>query len=694
MEEIVAKKNGLLYTPDFKTIVGIDSSSNEFTGKVPAGAKRIEEEAFSCCDLTFIDLPDSVTEIGANAFGNSPNLERVHLPVHLDEFPPYMFYCCKALKEIPFRGGIKVLPECVAYGCSSVTTIVLPSSVEKICANAFSNCQNLRAIVLSSDLKEVEPGIVVDCPNLSHIRIPEDNENFRTNDDCTVLYKVNPDGTETAVFEVPKRAKVNMPGFNELAEDENPSIIDYDGCEDETEDDTMLFASEEEKNTINEGVAMDQDEIVKTEQEETVEISFNDEQLDSESAMDSLLSSILGQNKMYDVGDFSIEDIPEASEEEKESSVLASSSEDEDQSFESVDTEASQEAPDISFEEIPQDGEPALADESIIVEEPVVSDDTAVEETPSEEPVMEFASEEAPAQDTPLEEDAFDFPVENSVEDRLAEIMAQGQMFGDEVFSINDIPEASEQEIELSCLEPKNDDGMDLSEPTMKVTVGKAADEATMEERLSQIIAQDKEVSEFSIMDIPVASEEELAADRVLNSEEASPAAVVPDSLAEEPEFEPVEEMIASSENHMFMQNLAFESSKVLQKNTEVISTSKRNLYVFAESLVNSEIGETFSPALENLCNRLAKIHGFTTIYYFNGTRIDTDKFRSQLSDFMREKDVIYATKSDYVSMLPEEVLDFVACIGIAVDKESIENQVKNANMQTSNKLKLLVKDE
>ncbi len=663
MEELVAKKNGLLYTPDYKTVVGIDSNSNEFTGKVPVGARRIEEEAFSCCDLTFIDLPDSVTEIGANAFGNSPKLERVHLPVHLDEFPPYMFYCCSALKEIPFRGGVKVLPECVAYGCSSVTTIVLPSSVEKICTNAFSNCQNLRAIVLSSNLKEVEKDIVVDCPNLSHIRIPEDNVNFKTNDDCTVLYKIEDDGTETPVFEVPKRAQVSLPGFKELPEDQNPSIIDFDSTDDENEEETTLFATEDEKNSVKEENVMEHENesIVKNQGDDTIEISLNDAQLDSDSAMDSMLSEILGQNKMYDTGNFSIEDIPEATEEEKESSVLACSEE-----SSSFGDDAESQSETLSEQE--------LQNVSLNAEMPEVE-----ESMDNQEQQMD---------------DNFDFPVENSVEDRLAEIMAQGQMFGDEVFSINDIPEASQEEIELSCLEPRSDDVMDLSEPTMKVTVGKAADEDTMEERLNQIMQQDKEFEGFSIMDIPAATEEELAADKVLSADQAVTLSSAAESIAEEPEFEPIEEVIASTDNRMFMQNLAFESSKVVQKNTEVVSEHKRALYVFAEQLVQKEVGEGFSTGLENLCNRLAKIHGFTTIYFFNGTRIDTDKFRSQLSEFMCQKDVIYATKADYVSVLSEDVLDFVACLGIAVDKESIETQTKNANTPTSNKIKLIVKDE
>ena len=48
MDEITSKKNGLVYSDDESVVVGIDSSSDGFTGTVPYGPVRIEEEAFSC----------------------------------------------------------------------------------------------------------------------------------------------------------------------------------------------------------------------------------------------------------------------------------------------------------------------------------------------------------------------------------------------------------------------------------------------------------------------------------------------------------------------------------------------------------------------------------------------------------------------------------------------------------------------
>ncbi|MDY5049550.1 MAG: leucine-rich repeat domain-containing protein, partial [Treponema porcinum] len=117
MEEIV-KKYGLLYSADLKCVLGIDSASDEFTGIVPNGAERIEEEAFSCCSVKNISLPDSVVSAGANLFCNSTELESVKLPKNLRTLPPNMFCGCKSLKKIEMPYEIDNLSEGLFAECT------------------------------------------------------------------------------------------------------------------------------------------------------------------------------------------------------------------------------------------------------------------------------------------------------------------------------------------------------------------------------------------------------------------------------------------------------------------------------------------------------------------------------------------------------------------------------------------------
>lgn len=100
MENLTVKKNGLIYTDNFKVVVGIDTDSKEFTGVVPNGATSVEEEAFSCSGLKEVSLPDSVTYLGANLFCNCVELEAVKLPAFLKTLPPFLFCGCKSLKKV------------------------------------------------------------------------------------------------------------------------------------------------------------------------------------------------------------------------------------------------------------------------------------------------------------------------------------------------------------------------------------------------------------------------------------------------------------------------------------------------------------------------------------------------------------------------------------------------------------------
>lgn len=557
MEKLTFKKNGLIYTDDFKVVVGIDPDSKEFTGAVPNGATSIEEEAFSCCDLKEISLPDSVNYLGANLFCNSTELESVRLPANLKILPPFLFCGCKSLKkvempleiqdfseglfaecasleEIPFRYGIKTLPENVFDSCSAIKSLIIPDSVTKICASAIANCENLETIVLPAKLEALEKDWISNCPKLKHIRISEENPLFKTDEENCVLYKIV-DGEKIPLLTLKNKSEESLPGFKEP--DTENSIITFDENEDETMDDTNIFNPEPEN-------------------------SKNDSEKNSE--MDARLAEILGQNKMYDDGDFSIMDIPQASEEEIDSSILKSTEPDEEK----------------------------FKNDSII---------------------------------------QFEIPAEE-----------------------------------------KKDSG------------------ENMENKLKDILSQN--VGDFSINDIPVASDDEIAANKILEPAKAPEP---------EDETEPDEEIPFSSEktetnpeldDKTFMQNLVFETQKILQQNTG-IEGEQRILFVFAENLISTPLGEKFSVKLQNCCKRLAKIHKFTSIYYFYNTRLENEKFRNQFMEFIADKDVLVACEGANLYDISDRTVVFCGFVKISLTKEDILQEMKNAKNPDWKPLKLIIQD-
>lgn len=114
------------------------------------GLEFIQAEVFADSSIREIDIPDSVVEIGNNAFCCCTKLRDVKLSENLEEIRPYTFNRCIDLEEI-----------------------IIPGSVEIIGNAAFSNCDNLKKVTLSRGLKEIQGDAFVGCNSLREITIPK-----------------------------------------------------------------------------------------------------------------------------------------------------------------------------------------------------------------------------------------------------------------------------------------------------------------------------------------------------------------------------------------------------------------------------------------------------------------------------------------------------------------------------------------
>ena len=580
MNETV-KKNGLVLSSDMKILYGIDTSSSEFAGNVPYGVERIEEDAFSCSELTEIILPETVKEVGANLFCNSKNLvhvklpsglknlspfmfcgctslQRIDMPLEVTEFPEGLFAECTSLEEIPFRAGLKVLPEGVFAGCASLKSLVIPGTVQKICANAITDCTDLRTIVLPEELKDISSDAIANCPSLTRIRISEDNPHFYTDEEGVVLYRRKLDGEGTKIFEVGNKTRSQAASFNEdlISEIENPSIVNYDDEEDNTEDELDLFSAGKEPVAIING-----DDDIKSIGDEKVL-----EENSMSSDMESRLAEIMSQDyKQYGEGDFNIMSIPAASDEEIEASRLA-----------------------------PSEADPDFVP-SMEIPKPVVHQ--AVETTPE------------------------------SMEDRIAEIMKQ-------------------------------------------------------------------ETYNFSIGDIPMASEEEIGANRLVSEGDFALGVESADSaIPEVPEAELNKQKNYDDTEKAVMNNLVFESDKVEQVNLIPEADEQKILFVFAQNLANGPIGKIFSKRLVKCANRLAEIHKYTSIYFFSGVDMDNEKFKVQFTSYIKDKSVVIACGAGTLGTLDNHTIEFAKCCAVPLEKDKLDEQVRIARMPGASCLKLLIQD-
>ena len=215
-------------TNNNKTLSSVYEQNCPAELSIPQGVEKIDRRAMADAPVNRLELPDSVTEIGYEAFAGCDALQFVRLPKHLELVEPgifsgclslekiemcdtikalseSMFERCASLVEFPFRNGILELPRNVFSECVSLESVTLPPSVAVIRSGAFGYCENLETVVLPAGLKLIEDDAFRNCTSLSRIRFADDNPAFFIDDDGC-LFARRDDGS-LSLIKVPATAR-------------------------------------------------------------------------------------------------------------------------------------------------------------------------------------------------------------------------------------------------------------------------------------------------------------------------------------------------------------------------------------------------------------------------------------------------------------------------------------------------------
>lgn len=191
----------------------------------------IGNAAFRDSSVTSVTIPDSVTEIGSNAFAGCTNLTSVNykgdwsnltiqsgnpavedaakdaaneqlfdfefilnntavvvirykgtaadvtIPSRYKGKPvtvidPVAFYNNSAVTSVTIPDSVTAIPDYAFGFCSQLTNISIPNSVTFIGFSAFNSCTSLKSITLPSSLSTIQSYAFYNCGNLKTIRIP------------------------------------------------------------------------------------------------------------------------------------------------------------------------------------------------------------------------------------------------------------------------------------------------------------------------------------------------------------------------------------------------------------------------------------------------------------------------------------------------------------------------------------------
>lgn len=137
--------------PDSVTTIGnnafegcekLGSGSTKFS--VPASLATLGSNAFKDCpSLTEVVIPSDVTKISDRAFMNDTGLTAVQMVGgSLTEIGVSSFEGCTALTEVSIPNGVTKIGATAFKGCSALTRVVIPESVTNIGKDAFAGCNS------------------------------------------------------------------------------------------------------------------------------------------------------------------------------------------------------------------------------------------------------------------------------------------------------------------------------------------------------------------------------------------------------------------------------------------------------------------------------------------------------------------------------------------------------------------------
>lgn len=173
------------------------------------GVSKIDSSAFCACSMESITLPDSLEEIGYDAFSHCSELENLFLPDGLKKIGKAPFANCSSLnitvsennnilKVVDGKLFSKNEEKLIFYPLiSEEKRYIVPAGTKTICELAFAWNEHITEIVLPEGLKEIKGGAFGECYSLEKIVVPASVTKIEDEFDLICTF-------EQSVIEAPK----------------------------------------------------------------------------------------------------------------------------------------------------------------------------------------------------------------------------------------------------------------------------------------------------------------------------------------------------------------------------------------------------------------------------------------------------------------------------------------------------------
>lgn len=155
-----SSQDGVLYNKNKTTLIYYPMAKSDFEYTIPDGVETINSRAFYYCkNLNNIHIPDSVVEIGREAFSSS-SLKSLEMPDSVINIGTEICDSCWGLTGVTLSENLTYIPRAAFYDCPGLQNITIPNGVYMIGEEAFARTSLINITIPQSVLWVAEGAFI------------------------------------------------------------------------------------------------------------------------------------------------------------------------------------------------------------------------------------------------------------------------------------------------------------------------------------------------------------------------------------------------------------------------------------------------------------------------------------------------------------------------------------------------------
>lgn len=128
-----------------------------------------------CGNVTAITIPDSITVIGKNAFGQRnaalQKVTNIYIPSGVTSIGEGAFWNCSGLTSLDFPSSVTSLEKEVLFQCKSLQSFTIKNTVTSIGEGAFVGCYGLTSITIPNSVTSIGNYAFKSCNSLNSVTV-------------------------------------------------------------------------------------------------------------------------------------------------------------------------------------------------------------------------------------------------------------------------------------------------------------------------------------------------------------------------------------------------------------------------------------------------------------------------------------------------------------------------------------------